>query len=149
MNESELKTALNELKTDRAQFDYVMERSSNPSIENSLKQVGRSKGWFYGLPKERQELLETLANELHFQAKLKAQSILEQAIEKAAEVKVSGLVSRNENIKQSSASEILDRNLGKATQKTEIAGTDGNALKILVEYADSQTNPAATPLESE
>lgn len=131
MDENELKTSLNELKTDRAQFDYVMERSANSSIEMSLKLIGRSKGWFYGLSKERQELLETLANELHYATRLKAQAVLEESIVKAAEVKVNGLSSRNENIRQSSASDILDRNLGKATQRTELTGAEGKPIQFI------------------
>jgi len=44
---------------------------------------------------------------------------------------------------------LSDYLLGTPIQKTELTGSEGNALKILVEYADSQANPATTPLESE
>ncbi len=56
--------------------------------------------------------------------------ILEAASSKAAAVKTAGLDSDNERIRQDSASEILDRNLGKPTQRQEITGKDGDAIPI-------------------
>jgi PBSX family phage terminase large subunit len=116
VNESELKTALEELKRDRACFDYVMARAAFDTVERALKECGRSKGWFYSKPKEEQESLETIANELHYRDRLRAQEIIGSAIVKAGEVKVAGLESRHDNIKQSVATEILDRVLGKPGQ---------------------------------
>lgn len=48
-----------------------------------------------------------------------ALSVILEAVPDAAQVKVAGLRSRNENIKQASASEILDRALGKAKQSMD------------------------------
>lgn len=132
MNETELKTAIEELKGDRAKFDYVIERSSSVSVEGALKAAGRSKGWFYGLPKEEQQRLEELANELHAAAKLRAVQILDEALVEAAQVKTGGLRSRNETVKQNAATEILDRGLGKPTQRQEVTGSDGGDVKIVV-----------------
>ena len=50
---------------------------------------------------------------------------------KAAMVKIAGLDSDNEKIRQDVASEILDRNLGKATQRQEVTGAAGAPLEIV------------------
>lgn len=147
MNETELKNALDELKSDRAKFDYVLERSSCASVESALKAVGRSKGWFYSLPKDEQARLELLANELHAAAKLRANHVLEDALVEAAQVKVSGLRSRNESIKQSAATEILDRGVGKPTQRQEVTGAEGGAVKHVLEvvYIAGKKDAGTTP----
>jgi hypothetical protein len=60
-----------------------------------------------------------------------ALAILHVANSKAAAVKVAGLDSGNESIRQGAASEILDRNLGKATQRQEITGKDGEPVGVV------------------
>ena len=136
MNESELNQALNELKQDKARFNYVMARADGNSVEASLKIAGRSKGWFYGgLTQAEQSALETLACEVNAAPKLRARGILDEAVIEAAEVKVSGLRSRHDTVKQSAATEILDRALGKPNQP--ITGKDGGAIVVKVVYADT------------
>jgi hypothetical protein len=49
---------------------------------------------------------------------------------KAAAVKVAGLDSDHEKIRQDAASEILDRNLGKPTMRQEITGKAGAELTV-------------------
>ena len=61
-----------------------------------------------------------------------ALAILENEVPKAAMIKALGLDSDNERIRQDSASEILDRNLGKPTQRQELTGADGGPLKAEV-----------------
>jgi len=62
--------------------------------------------------------------------KTQAMTILLDAVPEAARVKVSGLKSRREQVRQSASSDVLDRILGKPTQKQEIAGQDGGDLVI-------------------
>jgi len=50
-----------------------------------------------------------------------AGEILHDAIVEAAEIKVAGLRSRNERMRQDVSSEILDRKLGKPTQRQEVS----------------------------
>ena len=61
-----------------------------------------------------------------------ALGILHVANSKAAAVKVAGLDSDHEKIRQDAASEILDRNLGKPTMRQEITGADGGPLPIAI-----------------
>ena len=59
-----------------------------------------------------------------------AEEILADALVEAAEVKVSGLRSRSEKVRQDASSEILDRKMGKPTQRQEIGGEGGGDLVI-------------------
>ena len=62
--------------------------------------------------------------------------ILEGQVVKAAMVKVAGLDSTDEKMRQAGATEILDRVLGRATQKTEVSGPDGGPIETKI---DGQT----------
>lgn len=62
-----------------------------------------------------------------------ARAIMAEAIPKAARVKVAGLDSRNELVRQGAASDVLDRGLGKATQRQEFGAVGGGALSMLVQ----------------
>ena len=116
MNETELKQCLDELKTDVHRYTLVHALSSGMSITDALKKANRSKGWFYGLTEDEQKHLFALASELSASPLVKAKEIIDNAVIDAADVKVSGLKSRDERIKQSSSTEILDRVFGKAEQ---------------------------------
>ena len=63
-----------------------------------------------------------------------ASTVLNDSITKAALVKAAGLDSADERIKQMSATEILDRYFGKATQKTELSSDPDRPL--IVEYVN-------------
>ena len=52
----------------------------------------------------------------------------------AYDVKRSGLHSKSEQVRQGAATEILDRGLGKATQRQEVSGPDGGTL--VIEYVN-------------
>ena len=58
--------------------------------------------------------------------------VLADAIAEAALVKVDGLESGDERIKQKASTEILDRYFGKAKQRTEHTGEDGGDIVINV-----------------
>jgi len=60
-------------------------------------------------------------------------AILHDAAIEATRVKVEGLKSRSENVRQRAATEILDRNIGKPTQRQEITGADGEPFKIVLD----------------
>lgn len=51
---------------------------------------------------------------------------------KAMAVKVKGLDSNDEKVRQNTATEIIEWELGKATQKSELTGKDGENVKIFV-----------------
>lgn len=75
-------------------------------------------------------------------------AVLRDALVRAALVKVSGLKSHSEQIRQNTASEIMDRLLGKAVQPNEHSGPDGEAIKIdasakLGAFSDDELNQLA------
>ena len=61
----------------------------------------------------------------------KARRIMIEFAEEAARVKAGGLKSRNERIKQASATEIMDRTLGKPVQKTEQENSGETIVRII------------------
>jgi len=57
-------------------------------------------------------------------AKDSAVDMLTSALARAVMVKLAGLESEDERVRQDAASEVIDRVLGKATSKTEITGVE-------------------------
>lgn len=128
MEEKELKLALDALKSDRVKYDLVFALADSRNTIEALKSIGRSTSWYHSIPEDERNNILFLATELHANARMRAKEIFDAAIVEAAEVKINGLRSRNEKIKQDSATEILDRTLGKPNQP--ITGKDGGAIVI-------------------
>ena len=61
-----------------------------------------------------------------------ATEVIRRNTAKAAWIKASGMDSEDERVQQASATEVLDRSLGKPTQRQEVTGADGNALILRV-----------------
>lgn len=78
-------------------------------------------------------------------AALAALGIIQANATKAAMIKARGLDSKDEKLRQGVATEILDRNLGKPTQRQEVTGTDGEPIRIrFMDYGlgnDDNTKP--------
>lgn len=108
---------------DSREIDYVQARANAKSDSEALRMCGFSRGWLNSHDKDD---LNNRAMDFKTDNVLKAQIILDQAVELAAKIKVEGLQSRNEHIKQGASSEIMDRRMGKPTQnvnqKTEHSG---------------------------
>jgi len=116
---------------DERETAYVLARSECVSNSEALRKCGFSQGW---LSKRDIDDLNARADMLRKDKAVRASLILSEAVEEAAKVKTSGLRVRDERIKQSVATEILDRELGKVPQKSEVTGADGDALEIIVKY---------------
>lgn len=80
---------------------------------------------------EKPELDETI-EALLADPMAQALTMILDAVPEAAKVKIAGLNSRKENVRQSSATEILDRVVGKPRQKMEHSGPEGEAIRVLV-----------------
>lgn len=122
----DLRTILDQLED--AKLDYVYERSKTRTDAEGIRAAGVSRSTFYKWA-DREKLNE-LAQELKRRRKMLAELVIEEAAEKAARVKVEGLESRKEHIKQDAASEILDRTIGKPSQHLEHTGKDGQEIII-------------------
>jgi hypothetical protein len=125
---SNLRTELDELTDQR--LDYVLARSRVNSDSQALRDAGMSRSTFYGWTLDERERLNELAQRVKREAALRAMMVIQDAAEAAAQVKVGGLKSKNEHIKQDVATEILDRIVGKALNKTEVSGKDGGAIVV-------------------
>ena len=104
---------------DSKKLSYVLERAEVNSATDACKNAGISRPLYYKWGKEERDYLDGLALELKLEVALKAKLVLRAATKEAAETKVNGMKSRNEHVKQSAATEILDRMLGKPMQKQE------------------------------
>jgi len=79
-----LRTVLEQLED--AKLAYVFERSKTTSIGQALRAAGVPKSTFYNWPKEEQEQLERLAQELKRNRLLAAELVLIENAQKAAQV---------------------------------------------------------------
>ena len=139
-----LGTKLNKID-DSKKLAYVLERAEVHSASEACKNADINRTAYYSWSEEEREYLNGLARELKLEVALKAKLVLRAATKEAAEIKVSGMKSRNEHVKQSAASEILDRMLGKPMQPTK---SDENIVqRIILERRDksvpTNTDPEA------
>ena len=121
---------------DAREIDYVQSRANAVSDAEALRMCGFSRGWLNSHDKDD---LNDRAMAFKTDNVLKAQIILDRALELAAKIKADGLKSRNERVKQDCASEIMDRRMGKATQKIDQNNTGETIIKV--EYINDWRNP--------
>jgi len=121
------------------ELDYVLERSKVSKDSQALRAMGISPGTFYGWEKNKRDHLNELAQELKRASAVRATMILQGAVEEAANVKIEGLKEkRDKRLKQNVATEILDRQLGKPTQRqeTELSTKDDKPIFIVSHIED-------------
>ena len=109
-----LRTELDQLED--ARLSYVTARSRVNSDRQGFLEAGIAKATFYTWPAAEREKLNALAQRFKRETAERALMILQDAAALAAEVKVSGLKSRDERVKQAAATEIIDRTIGKTDQ---------------------------------
>ncbi|MFA5715761.1 MAG: hypothetical protein WC998_08470 [Candidatus Paceibacterota bacterium] len=124
-----LQIELNQLEDQR--LAYVMARSKVNSDAQGHKEAGITHATFYSWKKEERKKLNELAQKIKREIALRAIMILQDATEEAAIVKVHGLKSRNEHIKQGVATEILDRGIGKVTDKVDVTSNGKEFTTII------------------
>lgn len=111
---------------DERELEYVLARVDAKSNAEALRNCGFSQGW---LNNRDIDDLNQRAHKIRINKAVRASIILEEATVEAAKVKAKGLKSRDERVKQAVATEILDRALGKPTQRQDIT-TDGSKITI-------------------
>ncbi len=115
MKPKNLRAEIESLDSD-LKIQYVFSRCKTTSNGKAINDAGFSTATFYGWPQEERDYLNSLAMRLKTETGLRATLLLQEAAESAAKVKIDGLKSRNERIKQASATEVLDRIIGKPFQ---------------------------------
>jgi len=116
------------------ELDYVMARSSSNSIAAACRDADLSTSTFHNW--DNKDELEALALALRLDRHAEVELRLRKSLPEAVEVIIRGLKERKYDTRFKAAVEILDRTMGKATQKVD-AKTDG-AVEIVVRYADDK-----------
>ena len=122
-----LRTELDQLEDQR--LDYVMTRSRVNSDAQAIRESGVPKATFYCWPKEERDKLNELAQKIRRNVALRMIAKLEDAGEEAVDTLIKTMKSRNENVKQRGAVEVIDRILGKPTQSVKADVT--NSVEII------------------
>jgi thermostable 8-oxoguanine DNA glycosylase len=129
----DLRTVLDGLQD--KQLAYVLSRAKAVTTAEALRNAGLGKNVYYKWTEEEREHLEEVAYRLQREQAVQAILVLQDSAKKAAEVKVAGLNERDARVRQSVATEILDRTIGKATDKLDV--TSGGESIIQVEYVNN------------
>lgn len=127
----DFKTILNELEPQLQ--SYVFARSKAKSKAEAFEESGLSKSKFYELPEEKQNQLEKLAAELKVNRHLMAEPKLVSAMEMAVDVliEIAKDASNPANVRLAAVNSILDRTMGKATERVDVT-SKGKSLKLYV-----------------
>lgn len=131
-----IQAELDKLEDNR--LDYVMARAVVNSDADGYKTAGIPKATFYTWPAEERARLNNLAQRFKRETASRALKVLRDATVEAAEVKVAGLKSRDERVKQSTATEILDRTVGRVPAEVDLKATITAQIIKGASYADLQ-----------
>ena len=113
----------------RNQRRFVVAMQEYPNKAEAAKAIDVKPNTVYGWPDVVDDAIHLLTESIADAAC----DIIAQATAKAAMVKVVGLDSGDERIRQGVASEILDRRLGTAVQKSEV-GLDESTRQLLAPF---------------
>lgn len=119
-------------KLDHNQQRFAVAMLTSASKKDAAGRVGIQPNTVYKWNGDVDDVVEFMRNH----AAAAALGIVQANATKAAMVKAAGLDSDDEKIRQDAASEILDRNLGKPTQRRELTGADGEPLIKVVSQFD-------------
>lgn len=114
------------------QLRYLSVRGECKNEKEAAEMLGLKPQTVYNWPDTVREAFELML----FDGVLVAGEILRRNLPKAAAVKVAALDSEIDNIRQHAATEVLDRGLGKPTQRQELSGPDGGAI-VVVNWDDT------------
>jgi len=121
---------------DDKEVSYVFSRSVESSDTKGYENAGLSKGWWNYKDGERHDYLNDIALMIRIDTAFQAKRILAQASAQAAQVLVDQLeLKRNESIKHRSAVEVLDRTVGKPSQKVE--QENSGESKLIIEFVNN------------
>ena len=112
------------------QIRFVVALQEYSTKKEAAEAIGIKPNTTYGWNSEIDEAAALMAQErLEF-----AKAVRRSALNKAIMVKIAGLDSDNEAVRQKAASEIIEWELGKAIMRQEHTGTDSGPLVFRVIY---------------
>jgi hypothetical protein len=109
----------------RNQRRFVVAAQEFATKKEAAESIGLEPDTVYRWPKVVDDAIDLFSQDIESAAL----GIILNNAGKAAMIKAAGLDSDDEKIRQLSATEILDRVLGRPTQKQEISGKDGEAIE--------------------
>jgi GDP-D-mannose dehydratase len=122
------------------QLDYVIARSKTTSVRKACDDIGISTSTLYGW--DNREELEVLANELKVDRYIEVEMKFRNALPDAVDIIIAGMSKEEDGQRYStrfrSACEVLDRGIGKPTQRVD-QQTDGK-MEIVVTYEDRRND---------
>ena len=116
------------------ELDYVMARSSNNSIAAACKEANLSQSTVYRW--DNREELDDLATALRLDRHLEVELKLRDALPDAVQTVIDGLQERRYDTKFKAAVEILDRTMGKATQRIDQKTEHRGKVELVVDWDD-------------
>lgn len=125
---SELGEILARLSVDQRR--YVVARLDYPNAKDAANAVGIKPNTVYRWPEDVNRAIELLSQDIAAGAR----ELRARALAKAMLVKVKGLESDDEKVRQSAATEIIEWELGKASQAVDLT-SGGEKIEIHVKLA--------------
>jgi len=120
----QLSQVLDKLSLD--QVRYVVARQEFSTDKEAAASINLKPDTIYRWPTEVKEAVRLMA----FDGLATAQHIRRKALAKAMLVKVKGLDSNDDVLRQRVATEIIEWEMGKATNRTEVAGPEGGPVQV-------------------
>jgi len=118
---------------------YVFARALVSTDKEAYEEIGVSYNWLNSHGKEH---LNDIASELVKDVGFQMMQLIKQNGVAAVKEKIKQLKSRDERIRAQASTELIDRNLGKPTQKVDQKSDD--KMEIVVRYADERTDTEAS-----
>ena len=131
-----LAAILQELSIDEIRF--LIARVDTSTDKDAATAIGISPNTVKKWPAERKELIRTARKLMAQDGIVTAMHLRRRNLAKAMAVKVKGLESADERIRQNVATEVIEWELGKATQPTEGSSTVNVNVKHAEELTDDQ-----------
>lgn len=121
-----LEATLDKLTLDQVRF--VVARQEFATDKDAAESIGLKPDTVYRWPDEVKDAVRLMA----LDGLVTARHIRRRNLAKAMLVKVAGLDSDDENLRQRVATEIVEWEMGKATNKTELTGAEGGPVEMSV-----------------
>ena len=135
------------LATIAEQIRYAIARRESKSITDACAAIGMSRAAFYKWPEEERVLIDEAVRLMARDGLVTAMHLRRRALAEAMAVKVAGLRSKDERVRQATATELIEWELGKATQRNEVTGKDGGPLEMVWDDGREVTPFASRPTD--
>jgi hypothetical protein len=137
----ELDAILDQLPTDRIRF--LIARTDCDTNKDAARAVGLTEAAVKSWPKEHKDLIEQARLLMAKDGVITAMHLRRRNLAKAMAVKVRGLDSPDERVRQGAATEIIEWEMGRAVQRGELSGKDGGPLAFEDVGADANSRDRA------